>query len=212
VGSQLVSFNEDVTEGRRKAALHSALLAQLAATKKVPFHEDPATARAWHATYVSTLTSIGWVLQGAEVTQNRSGETNVAVDRVILDIVGAVIPGGTALALAQRVIDALKKLSDNDPLITLYASRTVEQSSVDFSMSLASGAGSGFLVNVLEYALDVEVRHNQAVFFKWDSTNASLSSCRFELSLDDTIYASVEAAVEDKLKSFVSAFVSSIDL
>lgn len=212
VGSQIVSFDQDVTADRRKAALHSALLAQLAATKKFPFHEDPDTAKAWHATYVSTLTSVGWVLQGGEVAQNSSGQTNVAVDKVILDIVGSLLPGGTALVMVKRVIDALMKLNDNDPLITLYASRTIAQNSVDFAMSLASGAGTGFLVNALEYALDVEVTHNQALFFKWDSTNASLSSRRFDLSLDDEIYSTVEAAIADKLKSFVQGSISAIDL
>ncbi len=212
VGSQIVSFDKDVTDDRRRAALNSSLLATLVATKLQPDHGSPDGAAAWHAAYVNTLVQIGWLPQGAVTVDQTSGAAGATVDKVILEIAGTLLGGGTALALATKVLTSLKDLDKSDPFITLYNSRTIKQNTVDFGLTLAAGTGAGFLVSAIEYDMTISVDHEQVLFFTWDSTDAKLAYRRFDLSLDDAVYASVQPTVEEKLKEFAAKFVSKLDL
>src|SRR5262245_25002449 len=56
VGSDVISFVTGVTPERREAILQSALLAQLAAKKKV---SDPTRIYDWYDTYFEVLTMVG---------------------------------------------------------------------------------------------------------------------------------------------------------
>lgn len=212
VGSQLISFNREVTDERRAAALNSCLIAQLRASKLYPSPTTPEAAQQWHATYINTLTNIGWVLKSGMTATQTTGTQNASVEKVILDVVGVLLGGGTALALATKVIEAIAKAKEDDPFITLYESRVVEQALVEFGAGLASGENAGFLLSVVECALQVRSAQHHALFFKWNADSARADGRRFDLSLADTVYAAVKSQIESKLLPFVSAYVAAIDI
>jgi len=212
VGSQLISFNRDVTDERRAAALNSCLLAQLRASKLHPSPTTPEAAQQWHATYINTLTNIGWVLKSGTRASQTTGTEGASVDQVILEVVGALLGGGTALALATKVIEAIAKAKKDDPFITLYESRVVEQAVVEFGAGLASGESLGFLLSVVECAIEVRSTQHQLLFFKWNADFAKADGRRFDLSLADSVYGAVKSQIEAKILPFVSAYVAAIEI
>lgn len=213
VGSQLISFNQEVTEECRAAALNSCLLAQLRASKLHPNPTTSEAARQWHATYVNTLTNIGWVLKSGTVANQTTGSKGASVEKVLLEVVGALLGGGTAGALVAKVLKAIADAKKDDPLITLYESRVVEQRLVEFGAGLAAGANSaGFLLSIVECALEVRSTQNQLLFFKWSADSARVEGRRFDLSLADAVYAAAKPQIEAKLMPFVSAYVAALEI
>lgn len=210
VGSQIVAFDQNVDAKRRVAAVQSALLAQLAAQSHYPRPDTVEEARAWQSIYVQTLTHIGWVLQSGEVFKNSTGEVDVKIDRALIKLLEALLPGGAAIAVAERVVGALENLDAKAPLITVFQKRVVEQQSVDFSMALSTQNNAGFLVNIIEYALDAREYDEQILFFKWSSADASLNGRRYDLTLDDSLFAEIQPAVERKIEDFSRNFISQI--
>jgi hypothetical protein len=212
VGSQLLSFNREVTEERRSAAINSCLLAQLVAARLHPDPTTPEAAEAWHAAYINTLTNIGWALQSGVTARHEQAQLGVRVDKVLLDIVSALVGGGAAAALVAKVIDKLAEASRDDPFITLYQSRTVEENVVEFAAGLASGADAGFRLSVVECAVRLRSVQTQVLFLKWNADSADVDGRRFDLGLSDAVFAAVRQAVERKLIQKARDFVSSLDL
>jgi hypothetical protein len=212
VGSQLMSFNKEVTEARRAAAINSCLLAQLRASALHPNPDTPEAARAWHATYINTLTNIGWALQSAVTATHKIADIGVQVDKVLVDILGAVIPGGAALAVVTKILEKLAAARKDDPFITLFESRTVQEDVVEFGAGLASGADAGFMLSVVECAIKVRTIQRQILVFKWDASSAEVDGRRFDLTVSDTVFASVKAKIEAKLVAKAEEFISELDL
>jgi hypothetical protein len=213
VGGQILSFGQGVTEERRAAALNSCLLAQLRASRLHPNPTSPQAARDWHAAYVNTLTNIGWVLQsGLEVNQT-TGSQNASVEKVLLEVVGALLGGGAATALVTKVLQVIGNARKDDPLITLYESRVVEQRLVEFAAGIAAAAdGTGFKLSIVECALEVQSTQSQVLFFKWSAQSARAEGRRFDLALSDTVYAAAKPQIEAKLMPFVSAYVAALEI
>jgi len=199
VGSQLMSFNKEVTEARRAAAINSCLLAQLRAS-------------ALHATYINTLTNIGWALQSAVTATHKIADVGIQVDKVLVDILGAVIPGGAALALVTKILEKLAAARKDDPFITLFESRTVQEDVVEFGAGLASGADAGFMLSVVECAIKVRTIQRQLLVFKWDASSAEVDGRRFDLTVSDTVFAAVKAKIEAKLAAKAEEFISELDI
>lgn len=212
VGSQVIGFDKTVNAQRRNATIKSSLLAQLAAQKKYPNPITATAAQAWQSEYLDILTKLGWTIESGKTVKNISGEFNVSIDKMLLKILETLLPGGSAITLAEKVVNALTSYRKNEPLITIFEERTVEQDLVDFSMSLASSTDRGFLVYVIEYALDVRTKDEQVLFFKWDSGNAIFNGRRFDITLSDDLYKSVSHIVESKLESFMTSYVANIEI
>jgi hypothetical protein len=212
VGSQLMSFNKEVTEDRRAAAINSCLLAQLRATKLHPSPDTPEAARAWHATYINTFTNIGWVLQSGVTAKHTVADIGVQVDKILADILSAIVPGGAALTLIAKVIQKLADARKDDPFITLFESRTVQEDVVEFGAGLAAGADAGFMVTVAECAIKLRSVQRQILVFKWDASSAQVDGRRFDLTVSDAVYAAVKSQIEEllglKAKDFVSELKS----
>ena len=212
VGSQLLSFTSEVTEERRAAAVNSCLLAQLRASKLHPNPDSPEAARAWHATYVNTLVNLGWVLQSGITAAQSTGTQDASVDKILLEVVGTLLGGGTAVALATKVIEAIAKAKQDDPLIVLYQSRVVEQHVVEFGAGLAAGAGTGFLLSVVECAMEVRSEQEQFLFFRWNADSARAEGRRFDFGIADAVYAAARPLIEEKVAPFARNFVASLDI
>jgi hypothetical protein len=212
VGSQLMTFTKEVTEERRAAAINSCLLAQLQATKLHPNPDTPEAARAWHATFINTLTNIGWSLQSGVTATHRQVNVGVQVDKVLIDLLGVFMGGGAALALITKVLEKLAAARKDDPFITLYESRTVQEDVVEFGAGLASGTNAGFMLSVVECAIKVRSAQHQILVFKWNADSAEVDGRRFDLSVSDTVFAAVKSKIEQLLSVRAQEFVASLDL
>lgn len=211
VGSQLMSFNKEVTEERRAAAINSCLLAQLRASKLHPSPDTPEAARAWHGTYINTLTNIGWALQSGVTATHKMADIGVQVDKVIVDILSVIIPGGAALALVVKVLEKLAAARKEDPFITLFESRTVEENVVEFGAGLASGVEAGFTLSVIECAIKVRTIQRQILVFKWDASSANVDGRRFDLSVSDVVFKAVKAKIETMLSTDAQKFIFELE-
>lgn len=212
VGSQLMSFTKEVTEERRAAAINSCLLAQLRASQLHPNPDTPEAALAWHATYINVLTNIGWALQSGVSAQHRQADIGARVDKVLADLLAVFIGGGAALTLISKVIEKLGAARKDDPFITIFESRTIQEDVVEFGAGLASGADAGFMLSVVECAIKVRSAQTQVLVFKWNADSAEVDGRRFDLSVSDTVFASVKAKIEQMLSTKAQEFVASLDL
>lgn len=148
---QIVAFDRDVTTARRRATVQSVLLTQLAAQSRYPRPDTIEQVRTWQAIYVQTLTHIGWVPQSGQVYKNSTGSINIEIDKALIVLLEELLPDGTAVAIAKKVINTLDSPDSSSPLITVFQERTVEQKSVDFSISLSKQKNAGSLVRVIDY-------------------------------------------------------------
>jgi len=212
VGSQLLSFNKEVTDERRAAALNSCLLAQLRASKLYPNPSTLQDAQNWHASYINTLINVGWALVSGTTATETTGTQGASVDKVLLDVVGALLGGGAAIALATKVIQAIANASKDDPFITLYQSRVVEQNVVEFGAGLASADSRGFLLSIIECGIEVRSVEHQLLFFKWNADSARADGRRFDLSVSDDVYAAVKGQIEAKILPFVKDHIAALDI
>lgn len=212
VGSQIVSFNGEVSAAGRAAAVNSFALAQMRASKLQPDRSTPAAAFEWHAAYVNTLTQLGWVLQGEVMATQTVAQNGATVDKALLEIAGTLLGGAAAAALVGKVLDALGSMSKDDPFITLYRQRVIQQHTVSFGASIGFGAGQNVMVRVVECAVDVVSEQLQVLFLKWAAGKAALDGRRYDLALSESAYEGGRTLIEAKLSGHVQAFVAQIEV
>ena len=213
VGGQIVSFNAAVTEERRAAALNCCLLAQLRATKLLGTPKTPGDALDWHASIVNTLINLGWAPQADVKVDDATATKGLEVDKILFDIIASLLgDGSVAAVLVKKVLDAITKAKTDDPFITLYNSRVVQQTLVDFGAALGDASDDGFLLSVVECIVEVTSNQQQVLFFKWQSDSAQVTGRRFDLSLSDSVYKTVQPKVEQMLQQHARDFIASISI
>ncbi len=210
--SAIHSFVKGVTNDRRNALVDSSLFAQLVANKTVP---DQADISGWYGAYLNALTSVGWVLQSKSFATYDFKTGDVDVHEAILAIASGLLGGAasTGLALIKSTLDAMKKLEDNSPWITLFRRESQHDRSARFQVSLVNqDAGSDFLVSLMAFALESTQTLNQVLFFRTRSTNATLRYCSGDVTINDRVLKAVGPKIVDKIADFYRGYVQEIDL
>jgi hypothetical protein len=212
VGSGLLSFDVGVTVDRRKAAINSTLLAQLAANKAYPEVDAANYTSNWYSFYFNTLTNLGWVLQGDSTVHTYTSTSTGTVEQELLTLASSLV-GATGAAAVKAIFDSLAKLGDGNPIITVFKESAEKLNLAQFTVSLASNdANDGFLIDGIQFDLEAEGIDDQVLFIEWKSQSATITWRNIKLSLADDVYASVADAVAKKVAAFVGAKVSSIDV
>ncbi len=124
VGSDVISFVRGVSEERRNDIVNSALLAQLAATKKV---SDTSRIFPWYDAYFDTLSNIGWVVQARSFATHKEASTNLDAHEAIIKVAAALLgPSPGALQLVMTTLGALKDMSKDSPFFTLFSRESAQ--------------------------------------------------------------------------------------
>src|SRR5258708_1762233 len=109
VGPDIVSFVSGTDPALRTAILHSALLAQLAANRKVPSRDE---IRAWYEAYFDVLVQLGWAIQDRGFSEHHEAGDDFEAHQAILTIAASVLgPASTALVVVQSTLDSMKAMA-----------------------------------------------------------------------------------------------------
>jgi hypothetical protein len=201
-----------VSKERRNAINDSSLFAQLMANKKVPNQTD---ITAWYDAYFDALTNVGWVLQSRSFSKYDASSEDVDVNEAILKIASGLLGGAAAVGyqLIKLTLDSLHKLSDNSPWITTFRRESQHERAARFQVSLVNlDANKDFLVSLLAFDLEATETLNQALFFKFKSTQATLKQFSGDVTINDRVLSAVGGKIAAKVDAFSSGYVSEVDL
>ncbi|MDR3417038.1 MAG: hypothetical protein P4L83_12705 [Nevskia sp.] len=212
VGSTINSFVKGVTAERRNAINDSSLFAQLVANKKVPKQSDVI---AWYDAYFEALTNVGWTLQSRSFATYEAGSQDADVHEAILTVASGLL-GGTAsagYALIKLTLDALKKLSDSSPWITMFSRESQHEKAARFQVSLVNqDANQDFLVSLMAFTLEASQTVEQVLFFKFKSMTATLRQFSGDVTINDRVLNHVAPLIAQKVDAFYDGYVLGVDL
>ena len=150
VGSDIVSFVKGVTEERRQDIINSSLLAQAVADMQV---SDPTHIFEWYGHYFDALTKIGWIVQDKQFTEHVESSQDFEAHKVIIDLATTLLgPQAAALEVVKATLDALQKMDEDSPWLTIFRKRAERAKTAKFQVTLAEedpqGGVEGFSVTL----------------------------------------------------------------
>lgn len=106
IGADIVSFVAGTDPRLRTAIMHCALLAQLAANRKVPSRED---VRSWYEAYFDVLEQLGWAIQGRGFSEHHEKGDDFEAHQAILSVATTLLgPAPAALEVVKSTLSAMK--------------------------------------------------------------------------------------------------------
>lgn len=209
VGPQIFSFLKGVTAERREMIANSALFASLAADATGQKRES----EAWYTTYTNALTRLGWVLQEStrrSFDQEHKGST---IHEAVLEFIAVLGVGGTALGIVTAALKAMQKVGDNKPWITLFDRQTNSENLTGFQVGLVSqNANADFQIKLMSFTLKITQTNTQILFIKFDTLGVHMDAVGSVVTVSDAILSEALPALKARLKSFVSSYVSEVEL
>lgn len=211
VGPDVISFVEGVPATLREDICNAALLAQLAANKKVP---DRNNVFPWFDAYFGALMQLGWVVQQSgfkEYTEQVDGlETHKAIREVAALFLG---PAPTALAVVLSTLDAMQNMDKDNPWITIFNREHRESKTTHFQISLADQDANGeLMIYMMAFTLEASAKLTQILFFKLRKNKVTLRQNAAKATLDLTVLNSVRAALKKRLADRVTEFISTVEI
>lgn len=213
VGSDVMSFVEEITPEQRKDIVNATLLAQLVANKKLPDVEDLDGILAWYKQYFDVLSQIGFTVQDKGFAQYVEKADTFEAHEAIIDIVKVALAGvPAALPLVIKTLESLKKMSEDSPWITLFHRESRLANTARFQVSVADNEQSGSLLNVIAFGLSAESTVTQVLFFRFKKNQATLQHNSAKLSINDTVLTAVRDDIAQKIAKYSKDFVAGLDV
>jgi len=211
VGSTVVSFVTGVTADRRDAIINSGLLAQLVAKHKVA---DPQLIQAWYDAYFDALSNVGWVIQEKSFQKYHEATANFQTHEAILAVATTFLGAApAALALVVSTLNALHKMDQNSPWITIFDRESQKAETAHFQISLAQQSPTGeFFVEMMAFGLKAKSTVTQVLFFKAKASEVDLSHYSGRVTINTGVLDGVGPAIKAKLAGSANDYVKGLDL
>ena len=208
VNKSLISFVAGVSADRRADILESTLLAQLAAKNQVPDESDTI---GWYKSFVSVLTKIGWTIEGGDI-QNYSANGNVLeLQSVIIDILISAF-GANLGEIIVKALNAIKSLADSSGKIEAFEKNTHAEKTGSFQIGVATEENGAVSINLGTFLISTSNNINHILFIKLSSDTTDLQYASGKLTLDQDIYSSIRATVQEKLNDRAAAYVAELEI
>ncbi len=210
VGSQIAEFASSVPADLRPQITNSFLLAQLAANKD---HGGQAgEPRKWYERYVEVLANIGWVIEGEDFSKQEVGGSAIEVHKAIMPVLTVALgPAVAAAAMVTAVLKGLQEMDKDTPWITLFDRESRRASANQFQVSYAEAPeGKAPRVSLAAFELNAKRSVTQVLFFKFSGSEATLEHVSSKLSMNESIFRTVQPVVEDKVADYVTGYVTDI--
>jgi hypothetical protein len=211
VGSDVVSFVKGVSAERKQDIVNAALLAQLAASKRVPDRSD---VFAWYNAYFDVLTNLGWVIQDTAFDSYEEQADGLTTHEAILKVAAVLLGASpTALAVITATVEAMKSMDKDNPWITIFERESRSAESARFQIALAEEDEAGrFMVSMMAFGLRADSTITQVLFFKIRSNRVTLKHCSGKVTINEDVLAGVRAAVKAKLVDRTAGYIDSLDI
>lgn len=204
----LVSFVAGVSSQNQSDVLNSTLLAQLAADKKFDRGADPIN---WYGFYVNVLGKVGWVLQDFSFKKYNSSTTSFTVDKVVLEILGAIVTGQEELVIGAT-LEALKSLSNDDGRLVLWNQSVTHDHKSNFQISVCNETNGVVIMKNGAFYMSSEDNSTSVLWFNYASSTTELNNTAQAQTLDADIYGQVRQTIIAKLGANAQSFIADLDI
>ncbi|HEX3101330.1 MAG TPA: hypothetical protein VHQ01_06055 [Pyrinomonadaceae bacterium] len=208
-GGSTVSFVKGFPLLQRSDVLNSTLLAQLAAN--AAFDREQATVE-WYGKYIEVLENVGWVLQGFSFASFYSGSASFTLDKVVLNIIAAIATQNE-LAVVKATLDALQKSGDNDKPLKILDTEGSSGPAGNFQISGATvDADKNTSMTLGAFYFKATEHRTRFLWWEWRSAEINVYYGAQSVTLNDEVYATVRAAVKEKLGANAAKFIADIKI
>lgn len=211
VGSEVVSFMGGVDAGTRAALSNCALLAQLAASKKVSDKKD---IYAWYDAYFDVLKALGWAVQDGGFSDFSETSDGFEVHEKIMDVAAVLLgPGSAALVVIKATLDALKAMKSDNGWLTIFERETQQAEAARFQISLVEqSAGGDVMVSMMAFGIKASKEVTQVLFFKIKKHKATLRANSAKLSIDAASLVELAPDIRERVRVYQRSFVASLKI
>lgn len=210
IGSDIVSFVSGTDSSLRTAIMHSTLLAQLAANRKVSTRND---IRKWYDAYYDVLTQLGWIIQDRGFSEHNEASNDFEAHQAILSIAASAFgPSSTTLAVVESTLESMKKMAQG-AWMTIFQNESQAAKAARFQVTVAEPATSGgAFVSLMAFELTATVRLTQVLFFKFRSTDVQLRHSSGRVAIDENLLTAIAPAIAKKVNDYVETYVEDIPI
>jgi hypothetical protein len=204
----VMSFVAGVSPAHRQMALHSALLAQLSASK---LHDRERDTEAWYKQYRKVLEHCGWVIQDFSFQRYEAGGTTFTVEQAVLAVLGAIATTNELLIIRQA-LDALRSLAEGDGKLTLWDRASHSQDAGNFQVGVASDTGGALAFKIAAFRFQATRSDTRFLWFSFGKTEAELYTAAQAVTLDESVHAVVAPQIAAKLADRVRTFIADLEI
>ena len=210
VGADIVSFATGLPAALRADITNCTLLAQLAATKRVPERDKVA---AWYDVYFDTLTHLGWVAQERGFSEYAESGDNFEAHKAVLKVAATVFgPAASAYALVHSTLSAMAD-TDDEPWFTLFQRESQGARAGRFQISVAEATdGDAAMLSVMSFSLEADASLTQILFFKFRTSDVTLRHASGKVSVDSHRLAAMRALVAQKVADYQNSYIATLTL
>jgi len=210
VGADVVSFVAGTDPRLRTAIMHCALLAQLAANRKVPSREN---IRSWYEAYFDVLEQLGWVIQDRGFSEHHEKGDDFEAHQAILSIAATVLgPAPAALKVVESTLTAMTATAKGS-WMTIFQQESQTGKAARFQVTVAEPASRrGVVVYLMAFELDAKTSLTQVLFFKFRSMDIRLRHSSGRIAIDTDLLAAVAASIAKRVDDYVQSYVENIPI
>jgi hypothetical protein len=213
VGSDVIAFVKGITPEQRTDLVNASLLAQLVAKKKIPDPRDLSGVLSSYDEYFEVLSKIGFVIQEKGFARYQEASETFEAHEAILEVAKVALAGAPgALAVVQKTLESLKKLSDDSPWITLFHRESRSANTARFQVSLVESAPNGLLVAIMAFGVEARATITQVLFFKFKKNEATLHHHSGKVTINTAVLGGVRDDIATKLAAFTREYVAGLDV
>jgi hypothetical protein len=212
VGSDVVAFMKGVTREQRQDVMNATLLAQLVARKQIPTPESLEQIERWYDEYFDVLTKIGFQLTNRDFSEYHEHSGTFEAHQAILDVAAALLVGAPgALALVKTTLEALQKMSEDSPWITLFNRESHSANAARFQVSVVEQDDNGEVVlSVISFGLQAEHKVTQVLFFKFKKNDVRLQQHSGKVTINAPVLTAVRSQIADRLIAYSTDFIQGL--
>jgi hypothetical protein len=209
VGSDVIAFVESVTPEERQDILNATLLAQLVARKKVAEPRTLSDVRVWYDDYFDALSRVGFVLQHRDFAEYREDSQSFEAHKAILDVAAVLLAGSPgALLLIKSTLEALQKMSADDPWITLFNRESQSANTAHFEVSLVErDANAQLLLSLIAFGLEAQHNLTQVLFFKFRRNQVTLHHYAGKVTINGPLLAAIRSEIAGRLVAYAGQYI-----
>jgi hypothetical protein len=210
VGADIVSFVTGTDPRLRTAIMHCALLAQLAANRKVPSRED---IRSWYKSYFDVLEQLGWAIQDRGFSDHHEKGDDFEAHQAILSVAATVLgPAPAALEVVKSTLTAMKATAKGS-WMTIFQQESEAAKAARFQVTVAEPANrGGVVVSLMAFELDETTSLTQVLFFKFRSIDVRLRHSSGRVAIDTDLLAAVAPSIARRVGDYVQNYVENIPI
>jgi hypothetical protein len=205
VGSEILSFSDEVPTERRTAILNCALLAQLIAKDRVP---GASALDKWYEVYFDSLANLGWAVGERSWTDSLAAGDEFSVHKAVLELVAAFL-GETASAylLVKTTLDALRSMDKEASWLTLFNREAHSQNSAKFQIGAVSGNGTNLNIALMAFTLQSTSDITSILFFKARKAEVNFRKYSANTAIDTAILDEIAPLIQKKLVTRATDYI-----